>query len=255
MKKITVSELALQQLDPDSPVPLYHQIETHLRRLIESGALAPNDLLPPETELARMYGVGRHTVRMALSRLATEHLIARKSGRGTFVKPPADRTRFYLDRSFTRQMADLGLTARSRVLHTETGTIDELAPDALRAQLGAPCLRLMRLRFGDDEPVGLQETIIITSRCPDIERFDFNQHSLYDVLFTHYRLAIAQITHVVTAVLADPVQADLLALTAGDPLLLVRTAAYLDNQDLIEVTTSHYRADKYEYSTTYTFRP
>ncbi len=62
---------------------------------------------------------------------------------------------------------------------------------------------------------------------------------------------IAAITHTITAVAADARQADLLRVDAGAPLLLVNTAAYLETGDVLEVTTSHYRADKYEYTTTH----
>ena len=56
------------------------------------------------------------------------HLIDRKAGRGTIVKARPDRMQFYLDRSFTRQMADMGRQARSRVLSACTGVIDPTSP-------------------------------------------------------------------------------------------------------------------------------
>ncbi len=247
------SELPISPVDPESPIPLYHQVEADLRELIRSGTLSPGDVLPPETELSRVYDVGRHTVRQALARLVADQLIERKAGRGTSVKKQPDRTRFYLDRSFTRQMADLGRTARSQVLTTATGTIDSNAPQPLQSKRGTDYFYLERLRFGDDEPVGLQAARIATDRCPDLEQHDFNRLSLYDVLSREYRLAITRIEHTVSATLADPQQAELLRVRAGDPLLVIKTAAFLDNDEIIEFTTSHYRADRYEYSTTHTY--
>jgi GntR family transcriptional regulator len=253
MRKLQIADLALTPVDASSPVPLYHQIESDLRKLIETGAVAPDDVLPPENELCRVYGVGRHTVRMALSRLVNDRLIVRKSGRGTVVMAGLDRTRFYLDRSFTRQMADFGLAARSVLLETSEGVIETPAPEALRDHIGALCLYIARLRLGDDEPVGLQYTTLLTEHCPGIQAVDFTHQSLYDVLHTQYRMAIARISHVVSAIAADRTQASLLQLGVGVPLLVVKTTAHLANNDVIEYTTSYYRTDKYEYSTTYTF--
>ena len=85
-KQLYVSDLSIKPIDPDSPIPLYHQIEVDLRRLVDDDELSPGNLIPPELELSRAYGVGRHTMRTALSRLADDDLIARYSGRGTFVK-------------------------------------------------------------------------------------------------------------------------------------------------------------------------
>lgn len=252
MKQVKAADLPLRTLDPNSPIPLYHQIEADLRELIKTGQLAPSDVLPPEIELSQGYGVGRHTMRMALSRLVADNLIARKAGRGTFVKARPDRTRFYLDRSFTRQMADMGLAARSHLLEINHREFEKLLPEYLRRRGPSGYFPLARLRFGGNEPVGIQYTAIVREQCPGLDRFNFEQNSLYDILSKEYHLDIRQITHTVSAVTATDDQADLLRVTAGDPLLLVNTRAFLENNRLIEFTASFYRADKYEYSTTHT---
>ncbi len=252
-KQIQIEELSITPVDPDSPIPLYYQIEDHLRQLISSGQVVPGSLLPPELELCRAYGVGRHTIRMALSRLAADDLISRHAGRGTFIKPQARRMQFYLDRSFTQQMADMGHEAHSKLLEISTGHIDDTTPEVLHPHLGADCLRMVRLRFGDNEPIGLQYSTILTRLCPGLENYDFNQNSLYDVLARDYKLIITNIQHTVSAVAATAFQAELLQVTEGEPMLLVNTTTFLDNEQLIEFTTSYYRADKYEYSTTHTY--
>jgi len=247
--------LPIAPVDPDSPIPLYYQIEEDLRRLIRTGQIPPQNPMPPELELCRAYGVGRHTIRMALARLVADNLIARRAGRGTFIKPQADRMKFYLDRSFTQQMADMGREAHSEILEIETGNIDAASPEVLRKKIGASCLRLVRLRFGDDEPIGIQSSIILTELCPGLEKQDFNHHGLYDILAREYSLAISKIHHTISAATAGEFQAKLLQIAPGDPLLVVKTVALLDHQQIIEQTTSFYRADKYEYSTTHTYSP
>lgn len=254
-RQVTIEDLPITPADPNSPIPLYHQIETSLRGFIQTGDLGPGDILPPEIELSRAYGVGRHTMRMALSRLADERLITRKAGRGTMVSLQTGRIQFFLDRSFTRQMADMGRAARSRILQSFNGTVDTSAPPTLKQYDGARCYFLMRLRFGDEEPIGLQKSTILTDLCPGLERYDFNEESLYDVLLREYRLVIHEIVHTVSATVADDLKAELLKINEGDPLLVVNTAAYLDNGDLIEHTTSYYRADRYEYNTRSTYAP
>ncbi len=254
-RQLTTSQLPIFPADPGSPIPLYHQVETSLRGMVQSGLIAPGDTLPPELELSRAYGVSRHTMRMALSRLVDENLIARKAGRGTIVSQPADRMKFYLDRSFTHQMADMGRTSRSRVLEASTGVITAESPAALRTRLGAPYFHLVRLRLGGEEPIGLQSALVVTELCPGLETYDFNRESLYDVLAREYKLVIAEIGHTASAVAADAEQARLLGVTPGAPLLVVTTTTYLNDGQIIEYTTSYYRADRYEYSTTTLFTP
>jgi len=241
-------------VDPHSPVPLYHQVYTQLRERLRSGQLKAGEMLPAEIELCRAYGVGRQTVRQAIARLVDEGLLERFAGRGTFVREPSDRMKFYLDRSFTQQMAEMGIQAHSKILKLTSGVIDETAPAALQRKNGAPCLHLTRLRYGDQQPIGFQTTTILTAQCPGLEQYDFNQESLYNILSTVYRLPIVEISHVVSAVAASEIHARMLQTQPGTPLLLVKTAAYLENGEPIEATISYYRADKYEFMTRHQYK-
>lgn len=72
----------------------YEQVAEHLRALIVSGALAPGDRLPPETELGPLFGVSRNTIREALRTLGSLGLteVRRGAAGGTFVVPADPRT-------------------------------------------------------------------------------------------------------------------------------------------------------------------
>lgn len=247
--------LPLRPVDARSPVPLYHQVEQDLRRLIREQHLASGATLPPEHDLCQHYGVSRQTMRLALSRLTQDRLISRHAGRGTFVRAQDDRLAFSLDRSFTRQIAEMGRQARSRVLHLSTGPLGADAPAVLHPHLGAPCLRLERLRYGDDEPIGLQALVLLTDRCPGIAARDFTRESVYEVLARDYHLPIREIRHAIGAAVADVSQAKLLEVAPGDPLLVVHTTSYLEDAQPIEHTTSYYRADRYTYRTVHTYTP
>ncbi|MCA0458399.1 MAG: GntR family transcriptional regulator [Chloroflexi bacterium] len=250
--QLTVDQLPLTVVNTKSPVPLYYQVEADLRTLLDSEHVSAGDLLPPENELAEAYRVGRHTIRTALGRLVDDRLIVRKAGHGTVVQTREKPYQFSLARSFTRQMTDMGLHPHSTVLHNETRTILPTDPDILHAKLGIPCLLLDRLRFGGDEAIGIQHTYVILEHCPNLGETDFNDNSLYDVLMNQYHLNITEIIHTVSAVTADKRQAELLRVQLGAPLLVVKTAASLENHELIEHSLSYYRADKYEYTTTHT---
>jgi len=246
------ASLAIHPVDPRSPLPLYYQVYLDLKRLIQNGALRPGDLLPPELTLCQDYKVGRQTMRNAIARLVEEGIVERHRGIGTYVMATRNAQRFVLDRSFSQQIADMGRKAHSLTLHKSLATIDEESPEPLRSKKGAPCLYLSRLRFGDDEPIGLQYATIVTEHCPGLENYNFNERSLYDVLSSEYHLVIARIHHTFGAVAATPNQAELLQTILGAPLLLVRTTAFLDNGDIIEHTLSYYRSDRFEFTVVHT---
>jgi GntR family transcriptional regulator len=236
-----------------SIAPLYHRIEADLRRRLRAGEFPTGAALPTEHELTRWYDVSRHTVRMALGRLHADGLIDRGAGRGTFVRPQTDRVRFYLDRSFTQQMAELGVVATSRVLRRIEDRIKRTDPEAVRAHVGEPCLRLSRLRLGGDQPIGVQHTIVLTRRCRTLARHDFASESLYAILAREYGLVAREIEHAVSGAVAGARERKLLGTRAGEALVVVNTTALLDDGQVLEYTASRYRADRYEYRTRHVF--
>ncbi len=244
--------LPYSPVDPHNPVPLYHQIYLDLRQMIQRGVISPGDTLPPELEICQAYSVGRQTVRQAIARLVDEGLVERFAGRGTFVREQADHIQFFLDRSFSQQMREMGRIPRSQLLSQELGVVERESVPALQAYVGQPCLILERLRMGDAEPICHQTSTVLRERCPGIEAQDFTNQSLYEILATRYNLSINRIDHVVRAVGADEYRADLLGVPAGTPLLFVGTTTYLEEDIPIEYSSSYYRADRYEYSTTQT---
>jgi GntR family transcriptional regulator len=145
-------------------------------------------------------------------------------------------------------MIEMGLTPRSEVLRVNRQIINETAPASLLSKMGSNSLELIRLRFGDDTPIGVQYTTIITDACMKLGDENFEKESLYNLLLTKYRLPITRIDQVVRATLADEWHKSLLKISGTAPLLLVNTTAYLDNGEPIEASTSYYKADKYEFS-------
>ncbi|HSQ26524.1 MAG TPA: GntR family transcriptional regulator [Anaerolineales bacterium] len=242
-----ISQLPICPVNNQSPVPLYHQINLDLKRLIEIGILSPGSLLPPETELCQAYGVSRQTVRQALAHLVDDNLVERFAGRGTFVRSQSERASFHLDRSFSQFIRGLNLVPHSRTIAADIGVVNKDSPRPLHKYLGKPTLHLERVRYGSNEPICHQNTIVLTESCPNLDRFDFEKESLYEILASKSGLTIVRIDHLVRAVAADDYRADLLHIPHGSPLLAVQTVAFLDNNDIIETTYSYYRADRYEF--------
>jgi DNA-binding FadR family transcriptional regulator len=86
---------ALIEFDRIQPLRAHEYVAEQIRRHIALRLIAPGEALPPERELASMFGVGRPTVQHALRLLEAERLVEARRGRlgGTFVLAPADDTR------------------------------------------------------------------------------------------------------------------------------------------------------------------
>ena len=66
-------------------MPPYQRIAADLRRRIESGELAPGDMVPSITRLTQEYGVSKGTAVKALDVLRRAGLTRTVAGWGTFV--------------------------------------------------------------------------------------------------------------------------------------------------------------------------
>jgi GntR family transcriptional regulator, transcriptional repressor for pyruvate dehydrogenase complex len=64
---------------------LADQIYDRMRRMVEGGEWSTGTRIPPEMELARLYGVSRPIVREALVRLRADGVFGSRQGAGTFV--------------------------------------------------------------------------------------------------------------------------------------------------------------------------
>ena len=75
---------------PIKPKKVSSQIADQIRESILAGDFAPGDKLPPERELAEMFGVSRPSVREALNVLASSGLVLSYQGGGTVVQSLVD---------------------------------------------------------------------------------------------------------------------------------------------------------------------
>ena len=67
--------------------PIYEQVKDELRKLVISGAIAPDDKLPSVRSLASSLAINPNTIPRAYEALEHEGYVYTVSGRGTFAAP------------------------------------------------------------------------------------------------------------------------------------------------------------------------
>ena len=82
--------LTTLEIDRNSDVPIYRQIEDFLRQMILNGALLPSHKLASTRELALELGVSRITIKSVYEQLISEGYVQGKTGAGTFVSEGLD---------------------------------------------------------------------------------------------------------------------------------------------------------------------
>lgn len=141
-------------------IPIARQVNTIILQRISDQTYPPGSRLPSESELANELGVSRASVRSALARLASEGLVIRKQGDGTYVNAHIDAipTRMGGLWNFTRLIENSGYTPRIELVTQEVRPITPREMEVLSLAKAEPALSLRRLFYADDLPVVFTHT-------------------------------------------------------------------------------------------------
>lgn len=229
--------------------PLYIQIAESLLGRIESGELAPGDRLPPERSLSEMLGVNRMTVRQALRVLELQGLLERRQGRGTTVAlPKFDRNAGRLF-SFTRGMQRQGLRPGARLLALEQRPVEAGMAKDLSIPASSMVFVITRLRTVNQVPALLERYTLPVRRFPDLDRHDLQSRSVFEILATEYGVVIERAWQSLEPVLATSIEAGLLQIAVGAPLMLERRISYDPEGRAVEAGRDLYRGDRFRFIT------
>lgn len=212
-------------LHPDSPLPLYHQLEQALRSRIGSGSWPPGSMICSERELMQAAGVSRATVRQAIANLIADGLLERMHGRGTFVARPKLEQEMRSVYSFAEQMVGQGLHLDDRLLQRHRVPAAEDLADLLAVAPGAPLIHIKRVRLLQGTPLMLDSSYVPYHLCPDLLTDPF-EGTLYRTLTDRYDLPPIHCTDVLEPTLADETQAHLLEVEVGAALMSLERVTF-----------------------------
>lgn len=146
------------------------QVEAQLREAILDGRFAQGDKLPPETELAQLFGVSRPTVREALGALVSSGLIRKIPGvaGGSFVNTVTPDS--------LSQMLSESMDTILRIGALDVGEITEV-----RRVLEIPAAQ-WAARNRSDEDIATMQSVVdqqkkITIDDPNIPEYDLRFHT------------------------------------------------------------------------------
>jgi GntR family transcriptional regulator len=236
-------------IDPTGVIPKYYQLANILRRQIENEDFQPHDAIPSERKLEQRYNLSRPTIRQAIDLLSRQGYLYRVHGKGTFVSPPKLQKGMLELTSFSEDMSNRGLKPGQRVLEFEY-----VKPDSkIRRKLEITdnekkVLRIKRLRYGDEEPMGLQDSYLALDSAHTITREEIEEGgSIYVILQEKLGLYPTEADETIEVTLATHEEAELLNIKEGSPLLLNERTLWSQDRKAIEFVRILYRGDRYKY--------
>ncbi|HEY9025841.1 MAG TPA: GntR family transcriptional regulator [Burkholderiaceae bacterium] len=236
--------------DPSGPAfsPLYQQIKLLITRSLQEGEWKPGEAIPAETDLAARYRVSQGTVRKAIDELATENIVVRRQGKGTFVATHSEEQIQY---RFLRLAPD---DAKPRGMARHFIDCKRMRPPApiaraldLKGTEGAILVR--RTLLQDDIPVVLDEIWLPAGLFKGLtaDRLRDYVGPMYEMFETEFGVHMIRAEEKIRAVAADAPTAEVLAVAEGTPLLSVERLSYTYGDKPVELRRGLYRTDRHYY--------
>ncbi len=225
--------------------PIYEQLLAYFRHIIQTGEIKSGEQLITENAICETLGISRTTVRQAMNQLCEEGLVVRHRGRGSFVADKKLHRPINYLYNFTENMHEMGIQANSIVLSATVDFVDS----HVRTKLNLPLTQekvfhLTRLRCANNEPILLEDTYIPYYLCEGIEKVDFSNHSLYQILEEHYSLSLYHATETIEAIIISNAEAELLQCKPKIAGYRITRTSHLNTGYVFEYTTSTTRSDR-----------
>ena len=235
------------RVEGDLTRPLYRRIAEEIRLQIATGDLLPGQLLPSEHALVSRYGAARGTVRQALAALRADGTVSGSRGRPLAVRGPHMTQPLSELISFSTWIEAQGKHPSARVVAYGPGEADGEEAAALGFTPGSTVYRLLRLRLVDGRPLMIERAAFPVRIGLLLAAIDLETKSIYAEL-ARQGIVFASARHVIGAMEASKIDADLLGVPIRTPLLRIRRHAFSQTGVALEWSQDRYLADQVEFS-------
>ena len=121
---------------------------------------------------------------------------------------------------------------------------DERVASELSLNLGAPVVKLVRLRYVDEKPFDIATNYLPAQLFPGLEREDLTTASLYALMQSKYGIRFDHGVRLAEAVPCSPEEAKLLRIKTSVPLLVIHSTMYDVNDRPVEHGLAKQRGDR-----------
>src|SRR5699024_4443053 len=167
------------------PIPKYYQIYRKLLNQIRSGKFEEYDRFYSDTELVEKFEVSRGTIREAVKLLIQQGYLVREQGKGTFVTKPKIEQDSDKLMGFTELMLKNDIKPSAKVIEKEVVKAPEHLANLMQLDDGDELVRIVRVRFGNDQPMIIERSYFAYRYFKPIYEMDLQANSIFELLYKH----------------------------------------------------------------------
>lgn len=228
----------------------YLQVKRHILRQIASGALRPGARVASENELVRELDVSRMTANRALRELASEGVLVRVAGVGTFVAEQRVHAHPLEVRNIADEIRARGHEHRTKVISLGQVTASREIAERCGVAPGTKLDHSLLVHYEDGVPLQVEDRYVNPAVIPGYLRNDFTRITPHEYLMQVAPLQQAE--HTVRAILPEGRIRRLLKLADDDACLLIRRRTWTGGR-IATAADLYHPGSRYEL--TGTFQP
>jgi GntR family transcriptional regulator len=233
-----------QDIDKNSFVPIYYQLQELLVGKIESGELKPGDKLPSENELVDQYDISRNTAQKAIRALVNWGLAQRVQGKGTFVCNKSVTLSITASLSLTSEIIGLNKVPHSHILQAKIIEASMDIANKLNIPKDSKIYIIQRIRSVDDLPLMIQTSYIPVTYLPDLLDKNLEDKSLFATIMDEYGIKIDRASEIMRAVSVTKFEGEMLEIPEFSPAFLLQRQTFLKDGRVLEYAKTIVRGDK-----------
>lgn len=231
-------------INKNSPIPYYYQIQLQLIDAIEKGQWKPNEFIPSERELSNKFEVSRITTKRAINNLRAEGYLKIIKGKGSIISQPKIEEHFFYNPITTfREFKKKGYKVENKICKFEIILPEDIIRENLNLLPEDQIYYIERLRFLNDEPYHYTKSYLPTKLYNDLKPDDLIDNAIFDLLTEKYNQKIIKLEKIFESSKTSFEDAKLFSTSVNFPILFFTNKTFNELNNPIEFSYNKIRGD------------
>ncbi len=223
----------IMTMNTHSSQPMYVQIKEALKKRILDGDYASHERLPSESNLMKMFGVSRITVRQALRDLHSDGLVFSVQGKGTFVSRPKAVQHMQRLQGFGEAMTPQGYETSTRVVFNDYIRPSQEVANVFSINRSMRVLNVQRVRYLNQEPISLDISYFPEDIGKQLYVRELNQ-DIFPLLENELNTSLSYADLKIESTAADAEIASQLKIETSSPVLKIIRLVFSSDDPLVD---------------------
>lgn len=225
--------------------PAYQQIKDYVLAEIHAGRWRAGDLVPSENELVRRFGVARMTVNRAIRELASEGVLTRSQGSGTYVAGTKYQSTLVAIKSIADEIRARGHLHSAELLKLGTAKADASLAQEMGVEAGGALFHSLILHRENGMPIQLEDRWVSPAVAPDYLKQDYARITPNEYLM--HAAPLSRVEYRIEARKPDRGIRARLEMDKDEPCLVLHRRTF-SNGVVASVANLYHPAGRYQFS-------